>query len=226
MREQANGRAIVVAEFLRRRVVTGRIKPGQRLVERELSAQFGISRTPVREALQVLVGEGLVGLDEHGHLTVTSRRTFPVQLVEVRAGLEAVNAFLAASRRDPQSIETLRDIVERGKAAVRGPSARLATLSTEFHRALLLSGGNRVLQDIVWPLCLQAEAVFKHDVAADATLVWREHCQIVEAVADGDTESATLLAIRHIWRAAQTRLGISKDLAPPRADTRVVSVMR
>lgn len=223
LREQAKGRAVVVAEFLRCQIVAGRIKPGQRLVERGLSAQFGVSRTPVREAVRMLIGEGLVAPDKHGNSIVSDKRTFPVYLVylsEVRAGLEAVNAFLAASRRDPQSIGNLRDIVERGKAAVRGPSARLATLSTEFHRALLLSGGNCVLHDIVWPLCLQAEAVFKHDVAADATLVWQEHCQIVEAVANGDPERAALVATSHVWRAAQTRLGIKQDLAGPPAHAR------
>ncbi len=91
-----------VRERIRGQILDGRLKPGARLVEDRLSAELGVSRVPVREALRSLSAEGLVRLEPHRGATVVEVTPEMVaELVEVRALLEGQNARLAARRHDP-----------------------------------------------------------------------------------------------------------------------------
>src|SRR6185369_5539973 len=89
----------VVAEQIRGQILSGKLRPGARLVEDKLSAELGVSRVPVREALLGLSVEGLVNLEPRRGASVVEISPETVQeLVEVRALLEGLNARLAARR--------------------------------------------------------------------------------------------------------------------------------
>lgn len=203
-----------VAAALRRAILTGRYGPGERLIEDRLSAEFNVSRVPVREALRTLAAEGLVvPIPRRGARVAALSREFGLELVEVRANLEGLNARLAARRHDPAIIRPLRDVLERGmKAASRGTLRELAQLNAEYHELLAVAGKNRVLQDIMRPLRERTDLVFRRNTPERAIEDWREHAAILSAIVSGDEELAMLLATRHVHRAARDRLG---ELPPP-----------
>ncbi|MBN9516096.1 MAG: GntR family transcriptional regulator, partial [Alphaproteobacteria bacterium] len=95
----------VVSDQIRGQILEGKFRPGERLVEDKLSADLGVSRVPVREALLGLSIEGLVRLEPRRGATVAEiTPQIVAELVEVRALLEGQNACLAARRHDPEIV--------------------------------------------------------------------------------------------------------------------------
>ena len=208
--------ARIVADALRRAILAGQHKPGARLIEDRLAAEYGGSRVPVREALKTLAGEGLVDLTPHRGACVADLRDGLIEeLVEVRATLEGLNARRAARRRDPEILAKLRAVLERGDAAARrGAPAELAVLNAEFHELLAVAGSNRVLQDIMRTLRERTELAFRRNTAARADEDWREHAAILAAVVAGDGERAALMAMRHVANAARAHGLLPPDPEP------------
>lgn len=198
----------MLAEALRRAILTGQYRPGERLVEDRLATELGGSRIPIREALKTLAGEGLVVLTpRRGACVAELTRDVALELVEVRATLEGLNARLAARKRAPEIIARLRTVLERGnEAARRGSPAELAQLNGEFHELLAEAGSNRVLQDTMRSLRERTNLVFQRNSTERAPEDWREHAMILSAVVEGDEELAALLATRHVHNAARARL--------------------
>lgn len=196
------------AETLRRAIVLGRYKPGERLVEEKLSAELGISRVPIREALRTLAAEGLVLLrPNRGASIAPISPELAGDLVEVRATLEGLNARLAARHREPRILEELSTVLDHGNEAARVKSVPdLVRLNGEFHDKLAQAGGNATLWDIMRTLRERTGVVFARNTAARAEADWDEHSRILAAVIDGDEELASLLATRHVRLAAEAAL--------------------
>jgi len=194
----------LVSDKIRGDILEGRFKPGERLVEDKLSAELGVSRVPVREALRGLSMEGLVRLEPNRGATVIEVTPELVrELVEVRTLLEALNARLAARRHDPKIVALLQDTLRRGnEAAQSGTSEELARLNAEFHERLAEASRNSVLSDIMRSLRERTSLAFSINGRARAREDWREHAGILAAVIDGDEEMAALLAGRHVRNAA------------------------
>jgi DNA-binding transcriptional regulator YhcF (GntR family) len=115
----------VVTGELRQAILSGRYKPGQRLVEDRLAEDFGVSRNPVREALRSLAAEGLVALTARRGATVAAPSPEDaLAMIEVRATLEALNARHAARRRDPQVIDLLSAVLREGAGGGGGGERR------------------------------------------------------------------------------------------------------
>ncbi len=194
----------VVSEQIRGRILDGTLKPGERLVEDRLSAELGVSRVPVREALRGLSAEGLVTLLPHRGATVVEVTPETVaELVEVRALLEGLNARLAAQRHDPEIVAQLKDTLARGnEAATAGTAEELARLNAEFHERLAEASRNAVLSDVMRGLRERTSIAFAINGRRRAREDWEEHAGILAAVIAGDAELAALLANRHVQNAA------------------------
>jgi DNA-binding GntR family transcriptional regulator len=194
----------IVSDRIRGDILEGKFKPGERLVEDRLSAELGVSRVPVREALRGLSREGLVRLEPNRGATVIEVTPELVrELVEVRTLLEALNARLAARRHDPKIVALLQDTLSRGnEAAQSGTSEELARLNGEFHEHLAEASRNSVLSDIMRSLRERTSLAFSINGRARAREDWQEHAGILAAVIDGDEEMAALLAARHVKNAA------------------------
>lgn len=194
----------LASEKIRGQILGGKLRPGERLVEDRLSAELGVSRVPVREALRALSMEGLVQLEPNRGATVTSvTPELVAELVEVRTLLEALNARLAARRHDPEIVALLQDTLRRGNdAAQAGTSEELARLNGEFHERLAEASRNSVLSDIMRSLRERTSLAFSVNGRARAREDWKEHAGILAAVIDGDEELAALLASRHVKNAA------------------------
>ena len=198
----------LVADELRRAILGGRYKPGERLVEDRLSADLGVSRIPVREALQLLSAEGLIELQPRRGASVAAVSTEVArEMVEVRALLEGLNARLAARRHEPGVVADLRETLRKGNAAaISGSVEELVDLNSEFHDLLAKAGRNTILWDIMRGLRERTSLVFAANSKGRAKEDWQEHSGILAAVIDGDEELASLLATRHVFKAAEAAL--------------------
>ena len=195
----------LVVEALRDRILSGAIPPGERLVESRLSEELGVSRMPVREALRQLASEGLVTIEPRLGASVTSFSPEQVrELVEVRATLEGLNAKLAAQRHDARQIAEMEKILEEGaRLAAVGDPATLMQMNQRFHDALGSIAANSVLQEIMRSLRDRTALLFAPINRTRGEQNWDEHAAILRAVIKGDAELAALLAMRHVYNAAQ-----------------------
>ena len=193
------------AGALRRAILIGRYRPGDRLVEGRLSSELGISRVPIREALRMLAGDGLVVVRPNRGASVASiSSAVALDLVEVRATLEGLNARLAARHHEPGIVGELRGVLAAGNKATRAHSVEdLVRLNGEFHDKLAQAGGNAILWDIMRTLRDRTGIVFARHTSARAVQDWDEHSRILAAVIEGDEELAALLATRHVRLAAE-----------------------
>jgi DNA-binding GntR family transcriptional regulator len=194
-----------VAEELRAAIISGQLKPGERLVEDRLAEELGVSRNPIREAIRTLASEGFVEVEARRGAVVASLSSEEVaELLEVRATLESANAKLAARRRDPVILDQLKNVLARGTAAIdRGDTAALPYLNNEFHAQLAQAGHNRVMADLMKTLRDRTAPLFRSIGLDAARRSWAEHAEILRAVIAGDSELASLLAYRHVLNAGR-----------------------
>lgn len=209
----------LVTNTLRERILTGHYTPGERLVESRLSAELGVSRIPVREALRALVAEGLVHIEpRRGASVARLSPNLASELVEVRATLEGLNAKLAAQRRDPELIAEIEKVLQQGaEAAANGRAEQFPQLNARFHELLGSIAANSVLQDMMRSLRERTDLLFMASNAKRAQQNWQEHSQILQAVIAGDADLASLLATRHVYSAAKAAELVKAQPAAQRA---------
>ena len=193
-------------ERIRSMVVEGEIPPGARLGQVELAEQLGISRTPVREALRRLTGEGLAEFVPNRGFRAASPSIHDVlRRLEVRSLLEPGIARLAAARRSHDDLIRLQDAIAREEAARTRIAAHDA--SRDFHLLLAGATGNPELVSMLGALWIVE--IGRRLLAARATSAdWRkadvaEHRGILAAVGAGDGERAAALMAAHIGEALQ-----------------------
>lgn len=193
-------------ERIRGLVLSGELAPGTRLGQVELAGRLGISRTPVREALRRLGGEGLVeGHSNRGFRVADLGLSAVLRRLEVREILEPGIARLAAERRTEGHLEQLQGSIERERRARGGVEAHDA--SRDFHVTLARASGNeeivRILESL-WLVEVGRRLLSRRTAVSD----WQsedveEHREIAAAVAEGRAEDAGHLMAGHVRRAVQ-----------------------
>lgn len=187
-----------VLATLRQEIIAGRLRPGDRLVERELAERFGVSRVPVREAIRSLVAEGFV-LFETPRRTVVRRLTPTdvAELFELREALEVYAAGLAASRATPEGLAELAALLDRAAVATRADDAEAITdINTAFHDRILAMAGNSLLISVMEPVDGRLRWLTRQNEEWPQLLT--EHRELYEAVASGDPERARAQALTHV----------------------------
>ena len=192
-----------VANALRAAVISGELEPGQVYSAPTLGARFGVSATPVREAMQQLALEGAVEVVPNRGFRVIVRGTRELaELAEVRALIE-VPVMLRLARTVPAEHWTeLRPVAEATvRAAASGCRATYAESDRVFHRAVLALCGNDQLVSIAedlhrrsqWPLVGGPVPHGRADLLADAA----EHLTLLEALGAGDVDVVQALVREH-----------------------------
>jgi DNA-binding GntR family transcriptional regulator len=178
------------------------IQPGEHIVEADLAAELGVSRQPVREALQRLQAEGWVDLRPgHGAFVHVPTDAEADQLLAVRALLEAESARLAARHATPAHIAQLRARQRTGERALAdGDTAALVTANAELHAYLLAMSGQRVLAEHIAAVDRRVRWYYSPIARARGRDAWDEHAAVIEAVAAGDAGRAGTLMRRHTER--------------------------
>jgi len=185
----------------------GVYRPGDRLVESELAEKFGVSRTPIREALQRLETQSLLARDGRSLIVASLDHNQLAELYTVRAELEGLAARLAARHAAPEEIRVLRDMVEEDRALIADPGA-LSRANRRFHKQIHLASHNRYLVQqlglVHRSMALLATTSLAVEGRPEDTLA--EHARIVNAIADGDGDEAHQALKDHISKAFETRL--------------------
>ena len=198
---------------LRAAIAEGRLKPGQHIRETAFAAQLGISRTPIREALQRLARDSLITLDARNGARVVELSLDAIQeLYDLREILEGSAARFAALGAKANDLQRLDAILAKEAEHGDDPAA-LAKLNKLFHRTLCEAGNNRYLSSAVATfsttlLLLGPTTLAARDRAGESQA---EHRAIVAAVAAGDAERAEELMRAHIHRAREIRIAMALE---------------
>lgn len=224
-------RAQVVYDELREMIVRGELPPGTRLVETDVAERLGVSRTPVRGALQRLQHEGYV-VDSPG-LRQVRPAVAPVsaddanELFHVVGVIEGLAARFAAqlpeNRRHALATElaTINEGFRRASVSARPDHDRLFTLDERFHRLYVEHGAGprlRALHDVIKPQAERYERLYVSMLASEIHQSVKEHASIVRAIRAGRDDAAQR-AVESNWRNAARRLGtvIGRTAAEGRA---------
>jgi DNA-binding GntR family transcriptional regulator len=196
----------------------GVYRPGDRLVESELADRFGVSRTPVREALQRLETQSMLARDGRSLIVASLDHNQLAELYVVRAELEGLAARLAAKHASPEEIRVLRGMIEEDRAHLGDPEA-LSKANRRFHRQLHLASHNRYLVQQLELVHRSMALLATTSLAAEGrgATALAEHAAIVEAIAQGDGAAAETALKAHISQAFETRLKLDAAAGPRRA---------
>ncbi len=135
---------------LRQLIIAGELAPGSKIPERELCARFGVSRTPLREAIKVLAAQGLVRLEQHRGAIVAEME--PVELEEllpISAAIEALSGKLACVHITDEEVATIRTLHDRMMAAHRaGDRDTYLACNYKIHNSILAAARNPLLSSV------------------------------------------------------------------------------
>ncbi|MFJ6562837.1 GntR family transcriptional regulator [Streptomyces sp. NPDC091412] len=187
-----------VTRQLRDDILDGVRKPGSKLVERELAAQMGVSRVPVRDALRVLVAEGLVTPRPRTWAVVREFTSSDIaDLNEVRGALEALTFRLAAQRRHRAGLDRLRShLQEELKAACAGDGVRARRAAADFHETVTSMAANELLSELESTFRSRMRWLLgQHD---DLMAIAREHEALYAAIADRNVALVDELVAKHL----------------------------
>ncbi len=185
----------------------GTYRPGDRLVENELAERFGVSRTPIREALQRLETQSLLARDGRSLIVASLDHNQTAELYVVRGELEGLAARLAARHATEEEVRVLREMVEQDNA-LTGDSGALARANRRFHKQIHLASHNRYLVqqlDLVHrSMALMATSSLA--VEGRGAIAQQEHDRIVQMIEARDEDGADDALRTHISVAFVTRL--------------------
>ncbi|MCX4790574.1 GntR family transcriptional regulator [Streptomyces sp. NBC_01221] len=195
-----------VYEALLELITTRVLRPGQHLVESELAGHLGVSRQPVREALQRLNTEGWVDLrPAQGAFVHEPTEDEADQLLSVRTLLEAEAARLAAANSDAAGIAALGELCAKGEQAVADDDVDLAVATnTAFHAKVMELAGNVVLSELAGQVDRRVRWYYTPVARQRGTQSWIEHRSLIAAIASRDEQRATEIMRAHTEHTRRT----------------------
>lgn len=215
--------AAVIARQLRDAIMTGALPPGTQLGETELASRFQVSRGPLREAMQHLVSEGLLRSERHRGLFVIDLE--PGDVYDIYAARSAIEraAMLRALRggeRDRIADILAQTVTEMATAASEDDPNALSTADLRFHEALINASGSKRLVRMARTLLIETRMCLTALQSTYQRVEERveEHTKLIQALRDGDEDTALTLLEAHMEDAVQ-RLAPGTSLrdghAPP-----------
>ena len=199
-----------IAELLRDAIISGELKPRERLIEMDLSARYNVSRTPIREAIRNLEAAGLVTVIPYKGAIVSDVDVEEIHAIyEVRATLEGMATRLATPNMTPELLDELdRLIREMERSAEAEQATEFTRLNDAFHKSIFNRCGNKVLAGIIDDL-LDRSVIFRRAASRSRRNIVntiQTHREILEAMRRGDAALAQQVAERHV------RLFLTREL--------------
>ena len=193
----------VVVNTLRDAILTGKLVPGERLMENQLAEKLGVSRTPVREALRMLELENLVELvPRKGAQVLDMSEKDIVNILEVRSALEGLATSLACKKMTKEDLQQLKNLeVDFEKAVADSDVERFVDIDEDFHDLIFMATENDKLINIFRNLRIQLYryrmAQAKNNDTSMSTIV-AHHRSIIRAIENHDSEDGASVAQGHI----------------------------
>jgi DNA-binding GntR family transcriptional regulator len=206
----ATNLTVEVYERLRKAIVEGSIRPNERLIESDLAERLNVSRTPVRESMLRLAGDGLIMSVRRGWVVREHSAQEIRQVYEVRAALEGFAAYLAAERASDEELANIEAIHLRYSEQFQGSSrGERVAHNDEFHEAIIAATHNELLAQRIHDnsqyYFIHRIAGFLTDDEVDASIVG--HGEQVQALLARDSVLAERIVRSHVLR------GLDKVLA-------------
>ncbi len=208
-----------VAEELERRILDGTLKPGQRLIEQELCATLGVSRSPVREALQVLESQGFVVREPRKGVTVAkATHREGEQIYQIRACLEGLATSLAVQNRTPELMQALRAVHQQMvRAAEKKKLDVYQRLNQQFHDLIIGACQSPRLIQLIRNFDKQT---LRYRLAVMTAPAWmlkstRLHAATIASFEAGDADAAERLRRRSILNQIERFPELFKDRGQP-----------
>jgi DNA-binding GntR family transcriptional regulator len=191
-----------VANRLRQEILSGALKPGQKLDQTSIANRFGISRMPIRDAFRILEGEGLVRLKaEKGAFVAKIDLEEFIQIYQVREVLEALAIRLSVPHMRDHEVKELADsVVKMEEAAKKGELGRWVDLDRHFHLSAYQKCQNPTLLKVIigfWNSTQQYRRIFLSDNSTTEDTL-KQHKLLLEAIRGRDGELAAQLMTEHI----------------------------
>jgi len=191
-----------VYRILKERIVKGNLTSGEKILEVNIAKQLGISRTPVREALQKLAADGLVKINPNlGMMVVRFSLEDTQEVLQIRRVLEGLVASLAAEKINHEEIKALEKIIEQMRISIsKNNILSYSNNNGKFHKLLLDICGNKHLIKICSNLSGRDHRFKIRSLTIPERLnhSLEEHKNILEALKKGDAKRAERLSQEHI----------------------------
>lgn len=200
-----------VADHIRDAILTGRLRPGQRIDQDALAAELGVSRLPVREALIALDQEGLIDtLPRRGSYVQRLRPDDIADHYEIFGHVSGLAAARAAGRLDDEGLAALRAVHDR-MAAATDPQEQ-ERLNFEFHRLVNAAGASRRLTSVLRLLSRSLPMHYYAFVPGWSAAAQDQHGQILRALERRDPQAAQQAMERHLADSAQHAVAVLRRL--------------
>ncbi|MEQ0559540.1 GntR family transcriptional regulator [Amycolatopsis sp. NEAU-NG30] len=195
----------VVYEALAELIVNRTLEPGQHLVEADLAEYLGVSRQPVREALQRLQSEGWVDLrPAQGAFVHQPTDEEADQLLSVRSVLETYSAKLAAARATREDVRRLWELQNVGVTALTEDDTEgLVAANAALHAFITELSGNAVLAELIGLVDRRVRWYYTPIARPRGHDAWNEHDELIHAISDGDVDAAEQIMAKHTERTRQ-----------------------
>jgi DNA-binding GntR family transcriptional regulator len=205
-----------VITALRQAILDFHLKPGQRLVERELIEQLGVSRTTVREALRELTSEGLVTVvPQRGAMVSAPTLDAAADLYEVRAALESLTVRRFVERATPEQVSRLEATIDNLAEVTRSTTdiREILVAKDQFYKVLVEGAASTALQQLLEGIQARVQILRATSLseAGRSIQVVRELRRVVEAIEKGDADEAGRFMEEHVRTAAKTALASLRD---------------
>ena len=189
----------VVYEALAELIINRTLEPGQHLVEADLAEYLGVSRQPVREALQRLQSEGWVDLrPAQGAFVHLPTDEEADQLLSVRSVLETHSAKLATDRATPEDVEHLWRLQKAGLKALEAEDTEgLVAANAALHAFITELSGNKVLAELIGLVDRRVRWYYTPIARPRGQDAWHEHEELITAISMEDPEAAERIMAKH-----------------------------
>ncbi len=213
-----------VYELLHKQIVTGNFSPGEWLRQEEIASQLGVSQTPVREALDLLVSNGLARrVPYRGVHVISLSQQEIVDAYAMRLVLENLIARLAALHRTPEQLAAMRNLLAASERLTDlEEMPKLRGVNKELHQQVALASGNALLVSLYeftankFPDWMLFEYMFRQPEVLRPTLAKEhaEHQALIQAIAEQNPDEAARAALGHVrdlGEQLETFLGVSRQ---------------
>jgi DNA-binding GntR family transcriptional regulator len=197
-----------VYEAILELIITGELKPGQHLVEKELAELLGVSRQPVREALQWLKKDEWVDLRPgYGAFVHSPTPEEADQLLSVRTLLEAESARLAALNSTKEGVAELKQTYKRGVQALKADDVEeVVAANADLHAQITEMSGNKILKEIAAQVDRRVRWYHTPVAKSRGKKSWDEHSALIDAIAKHEADRAARLMREHTEHTRETYL--------------------
>lgn len=191
-----------IAQALRRDIILQRLRPGQAISEDALARSNGVSRTPIREILQLLAQEDLVTIYPHKGVVVSELTSKDIEeIIDIRIALESTIAGKAATRISAKQVTQLRDIEKQLDLAVQNQDSLLSLdADSKLHELILQAAGNkrahRIIKTLKFHILRMRSISGNKPGRIDSTV--EEHKRILQALLSKDTDEAERTMRMHL----------------------------